>query len=55
MSIEEIIGTAGVSRRTFYDHFRGKQEVFLAAMEAVTDQLLERVRAACEAADSFPA
>jgi AcrR family transcriptional regulator len=55
MSIEEIIGTAGVSRRTFYDHFRGKPDVFLAATETVTDRLVARVRAACEVADSFPA
>jgi AcrR family transcriptional regulator len=55
MSIEEIIGTAGVSRRTFYDHFRGKEEAFLAAMEMVTDELVTRIRLAYEAAEGFPA
>jgi AcrR family transcriptional regulator len=55
MSIEEVIGTAGVSRRTFYDHFRGKEEAFLAAMEMVTAELVGRVRAAAEAATTFPA
>jgi AcrR family transcriptional regulator len=55
MSVEEIIGTAGVSRRTFYDHFKSKDEAFLAAIEGVSDELVGRVGAAYEAADSFPA
>jgi AcrR family transcriptional regulator len=55
MSIEEIIGTAGVSRRTFYDHFRGKEEAFLAALEMASDELVERIRLAYEAADGFAA
>ena len=28
MSVEEIIGTAGVSRRTFYDNFQSKEVAF---------------------------
>ena len=35
MSVEGIIATAGVSRRTFYDHFSDKQEAFLAAYDAI--------------------
>ena len=35
MSVEGIIATAGVSRRTFYDHFADKQEAFLAAYDAI--------------------
>jgi AcrR family transcriptional regulator len=26
MSVEDIVVTSGVSRRTFYDNFRGKEE-----------------------------
>lgn len=55
MSIEDIIGTAGVSRRTFYDHFSSKDEAFLIAINAITAELMERVRSAYEAADGFPA
>ena len=55
MSVEEIIGTAGVSRRTFYDHFRSKDEAFLATVDAVSDELVDRVTAIYRAAETFPA
>lgn len=55
MSVEEIIGTAGVSRRTFYDTFSGKEEAFLAALDEVVTTLLDRVGEAYRASDSFPA
>jgi AcrR family transcriptional regulator len=44
MSVEGIIATAGVSRRTFYDHFADKQEAFLAAYDAIVALLVERVQ-----------
>lgn len=53
MSVEEIIGTAGVSRRTFYDHFKDKEEAFLWALNYVGEDLVERVRAAYEANNTF--
>jgi AcrR family transcriptional regulator len=53
MSVEDIIGTAGISRRTFYDTFSGKEDAFLAALDAVIAELLERVRAACADSDTF--
>lgn len=31
MSVEDIISLAGVSRRTFYDHFKSKEHAFLEA------------------------
>jgi AcrR family transcriptional regulator len=43
MSVEDIIVTAGVSRRTFYDHFRSKEEAFLASYDAIAAQLAQRV------------
>lgn len=55
MSIDDIIGTAGVSRRTFYDYFKSKDEAFLTAVDMVTAELLEQVRDAYEQADGFPA
>jgi AcrR family transcriptional regulator len=49
MRVEDIIVTAGVSRRTFYDHFTNKEDAFLASYEAIVAQLLEQVRAAYDA------
>lgn len=43
MSVEDIVVTAGVSRRTFYDSFKSKEEAFLAAYEDIGTQLLARV------------
>ncbi|MFL5844475.1 MAG: TetR/AcrR family transcriptional regulator [Solirubrobacteraceae bacterium] len=53
MRVEDIVVTAGVSRRTFYDHFSSKEEAFLASYEAVVEQLLTRVQAAYEANGDF--
>lgn len=55
MSIEDIIGTAGVSRRTFYDHFPSKEEAFLVALDTITAELLDSIRSAYEQADGFAA
>lgn len=55
MSVEDIIGTAGVSRRTFYDTFSSKEEAFLAALDGAVDQLLERIGEAHRANPEFPA
>jgi AcrR family transcriptional regulator len=55
MSVEDIVVTSGVSRRTFYDNFRGKEDVYLAAYDEVSRQLLERVYAAYENAEGLVA
>jgi AcrR family transcriptional regulator len=55
MSVEDIVVTSGVSRRTFYDNFRGKEDVYLAAYDEVTQQLLTQVYEAFEAADGLVA
>jgi AcrR family transcriptional regulator len=39
MTVEDIISEAGVSRRTFYDHFKSKDRVFLAAYDAIAEDL----------------
>jgi AcrR family transcriptional regulator len=46
MSVEAIIVRAGVSRRTFYEHFRNKEDAFLAAYDAAVHQVVTRVRRA---------
>ncbi len=48
MSVEDVIVTAGVSRRTFYEHFSNKHDAFLAAYDTVVAQLLGGVRHAYE-------
>jgi AcrR family transcriptional regulator len=55
MSVEDIIVTAGVSRRTFYDNFKSKDEAFYAAYDAAVEQLMEDVQDAYLAAQTFPA
>jgi AcrR family transcriptional regulator len=46
MSVEAIIARAGVSRRTFYEHFRNKEDAFLAAYDAVVRQQARHIRRA---------
>jgi AcrR family transcriptional regulator len=43
-SVEDIIAKAGVSRRTFYDLFKNKQDAFLAAYDEGVRRLLKEVR-----------
>lgn len=46
MTVEDVIATAGVSRRTFYDQFNGKEAAYLAAFEAAGTELIRRVQEA---------
>ena len=43
MTVEDVISLAGVSRRTFYDHFKSKEDAFLVAYDGVCVQLYELV------------
>jgi AcrR family transcriptional regulator len=53
MSVEDIVGAAGVSRRTFYDHFTGKEDAFLQAFDRIARELLRRVNAAFDHSATF--
>jgi AcrR family transcriptional regulator len=53
-TIEDIVRGAGVSKKTFYEHFADKLDCFLAAYEAASDELLEHVRGAQDAAEDDP-
>jgi AcrR family transcriptional regulator len=53
LTVEGIIVTAGVSRRTFYEHFKNKDDAFLAAYEEAAARLLAAVRAAYESRQGF--
>jgi AcrR family transcriptional regulator len=53
MTVEDIIKAAGVSRRTFYEHFRGKEDAFLVSYDDISAQLMEAVEAAFHRSDGF--
>lgn len=42
-TIAELVGLAGVSKSTFYDHFSDKEHCFLATFESIVDRLSQRV------------
>jgi AcrR family transcriptional regulator len=46
MSVETVIARAGVSRRTFYDLYRNKEDAFLAAYDAAVARQVAHVRSA---------
>lgn len=45
--IGDIVRRAGVARKTLYDNFEGKEEVFLAAFDTAVDEALARIEADC--------
>ncbi len=45
-TIDDIVRGAGVSKKTFYEHFADKEGCFLAAYEAASEELFVRVREA---------
>jgi len=49
--ISDIVKRAGVARKTLYDNFEGKEEVFLAAFDAARDEVLRRVEEGSAAAE----
>ena len=53
-TIDDIVRDAGVSKKTFYEHFSDKLDCFLAAYEAASDELLEHMRAAQQARRDAP-
>jgi AcrR family transcriptional regulator len=53
-TIEDIIRRAGVSRRTFYDQFSDKNEVFLLAYDAVSAQCMSVTGAAYASSVEWP-
>ena len=53
LTVEDVIARAGVSRRTFYDHFANKQDAFLAAYDEATGQLLQNIDVAVRSAKDF--
>jgi AcrR family transcriptional regulator len=54
MSVEDVIGAAGVSRRTFYDTFASKEDAFLIAYEEIAAKLILAVKEAYDRSETFP-
>ncbi|WP_433264667.1 TetR/AcrR family transcriptional regulator [Actinosynnema sp. CS-041913] len=48
VSVEEVAAHARVSKRTVYDHFEDKEEIFSRVLERVSDALTDAVRAAID-------
>ena len=51
-TVADVVAGAGVSRKTFYEHFRDKEECFLAAFDTGVDMLFAAIVAAQPANDS---
>jgi len=45
--IGDIVSRAGVARKTLYDNFEGKEEVFLSAFDAAVEDAVGQVEEAC--------
>ncbi|MDL4814544.1 TetR/AcrR family transcriptional regulator [Actinomadura opuntiae] len=43
LTVDSIIAHAGVSRATFYVHFKNKDDAFLRASDVVVEQMMDRV------------
>jgi AcrR family transcriptional regulator len=49
--IGDIVRRAGVARKTLYDNFEGKEEVFLAAFDTAVDEAMGQIEADCAEVD----
>ncbi len=52
LTVQDVLSRAGVSRPTFYEQFEDKEDCFLAAFDAATERLRERLRTATAASGS---
>jgi AcrR family transcriptional regulator len=50
--IADIVRRAAVARKTLYDNFDGKEDLFLSAINATVAEMRDLVEAACAGADS---
>jgi AcrR family transcriptional regulator len=49
--IGDIVRRAGVARKTLYDNFEGKEEVFLAAFDSAVEEAMRRIEEDCAAVE----
>jgi AcrR family transcriptional regulator len=50
LTVQNVLARAGISRPTFYEQFEDKEDCFLAAFDACTAQMWERIEAAVASA-----
>lgn len=53
-SVQDVLERAGVSRKTFYEHFRDKQDCFLQAYDAVITRVMRAVNHAYQEGADWP-
>jgi AcrR family transcriptional regulator len=53
LTVADVIGLAGVSRRTFYEHFADKGEAIRIAHEVILERFLESLTRACDSEDEW--
>lgn len=53
-TVEDVIAVAGVSRKTFYDHFENKQEAVAVAHDVVFQRFLTTLLRACDSEREWP-
>jgi len=53
MSVQDVVREAGVSRRTFYEQFKNKDDAFLAAYDEASGRLMAITKAAIDAEETF--
>jgi AcrR family transcriptional regulator len=53
LTVGDIAAAARVSRRTFYEHFRDKEDCFMAAIDAVTQEVLGEMASAAASAEHW--
>jgi AcrR family transcriptional regulator len=51
-TISDLVARAGISRRSFYEHFQNKEECLLAAYDAIVKRLGRRLIAAAGSSDA---
>ncbi len=52
--VADVIARAGVSRKTFYEHFGNKQDCLLATFDLIADEAMRRVEVAYRDAHGWP-
>lgn len=52
-TVEDIISRAGVSRKTFYQHFSNKEEAFLAAYDEAAERVASEIEQAYARSSDF--
>jgi len=54
LTVEQILREAGISRTTFYEHFKNRRDCVLAAHQAAFDRLFAAIARACERQGEWP-